>query len=136
MDLSDISRVTVGMSTLLLIVVFFLLVIIWIWHRNSDNNIDVKDLVCTDGHLDEKKFVRFGAWIVSTWGFVYLILDQRFSEWYFAGYMAAWVGNALIDKYLARGNVNIDKNEQKIEEKRPYVKRPEELQAWRKYENT
>jgi len=136
MDLSDISKVTVGMSTLLLVVVFFLLLVIWIWHRNSNNNIDVKDLICSNGKIDEKKFVRFGAWIVSTWGFVYLILDQRFSEWYFAGYMAAWVGNALIDKYLTRNNVNVDKNEPKSEGNRPYVKKPDELQAWRKYENS
>jgi hypothetical protein len=39
--------------------------------------------------------------VVSTWGFVYLIVDQRFSEWYFAGYMAAWTGNALVNKWLS-----------------------------------
>jgi hypothetical protein len=45
--------------------------------------------------------MRFTAFVVSTWGFVYLIVDQRFSEWYFAGYMAAWTGNALLNKWLS-----------------------------------
>lgn len=119
-DLSDINRAQMAMSSVLMVVVFFLLLLLWVWHRNSDNNIDLKDLICSQGKIDEKKFVRFGAWIVSTWGFVYLIVEERFSEWYFAGYMAAWVGNALIDKYLT----NKDETEEK----------PLNKQKWRNYD--
>jgi hypothetical protein len=57
--------------------------------------------VCKDGRINEAKFMRFCTFVVSTWGFVYLIVDQRFSEWYFAGYMAAWTGNALVNKWLS-----------------------------------
>lgn len=112
MELSwmELSKVQFGMSTVLAMVTAFLLFVIWLWHKDSHNRIDVKDLICTDGHLDEKKFVRFGAWIVSTWGFVYLIVDERFSEWYFMGYMTAWVGNALLDKYM---NVKSEPNGKK-----------------------
>lgn len=96
------------MSFVLAIVVLFLLLVLLIWHRHSDNKIDIKDLICIDGRLDEKKFVRFGAWIVSTWGFVYLIVEERFSEWYFMGYMTAWVGNAILDKYINRQKENFN----------------------------
>jgi len=99
-DWTNLNKAQFAMSTLLIIVVGFLLLLLWIWHRNSDSNIDLKDLICSRGKIDEKKFVRFGAWIVSTWGFVYLIVEERFSEWYFMGYMAAWVSNAILDKYL------------------------------------
>ena len=99
-DWSNLNKAQFAMSTVLIIVVIFLLRLLWIWHRNSESNIDLKDLICSRGKIDEKKFVRFGAWIVSTWGFVYLIVEERFSEWYFMGYMAAWVGNAILDKYL------------------------------------
>lgn len=88
------------MSMVLTIAVLFLLLLLWVWHRRSDNRVDLKDLVCSDGNLDEKKFSRFGAWIVSTWGFVYLIMDDQFTEWYFFGYMSVWAGNAILDKYL------------------------------------
>jgi hypothetical protein len=99
-DWSTISKMTVGMSGILALVVFFLIVILIVWHKDSTSKIDLKDLICKDGRLDEKKFTRLGAWIVSTWGFVYLILANKFTEWYFTGYMAIWVSNAIVDKYL------------------------------------
>lgn len=96
----DVSKVPLGMSLVLVIAVGMLLAVLWNFHRDRDNQVDLKDLICHEGRVNEAKFARFGAFIVSTWGFVYLILDERFSEWYFAGYMAAWVGNALVNKYL------------------------------------
>lgn len=99
-DWNTISKINIGMGGLLAIVVFFLIIILIIWHKDSDNRIDLKDLVCKDEKLDEKKFTRLGAWIVSTWGFVYLVFDNKLTEWYFTGYMAIWVGNAIVDKYL------------------------------------
>jgi hypothetical protein len=98
----EINKTQFGLNTVLIIVVVMLIAVLYAWHRDSNNRIDLKDLICNDGKIDEKKFVRFGAWIVSTWGFVYLIIEERFSEWYFMGYMAAWVGNAILDKYINR----------------------------------
>lgn len=100
LDWADINKTQVALSSVLALITLLLLIILWVWHRNSDSSIDLKDLICNKGKLDEKKFVRFGAWIVSTWGFVYLIVEERFSEWYFMGYMTAWVGNAILDKYF------------------------------------
>lgn len=103
-DWTQISRMHLSMTVVLAMVICFLLALLWVWHRDSESRVDLKDLICKDGHLDEKKFTRFGAWIVSTWGFVYLILDSKFTEWYFTGYMAIWVGNAIFDKYLNNKN--------------------------------
>ena len=88
------------MNMVIAIVVVVAVLIIWNFQRDKTNQIDIKDLICTDGRLNEHKFMRFTAFVVSTWGFVYLIVDQRFSEWYFAGYMAAWAGNALFEKWI------------------------------------
>lgn len=121
----DINKVQLGLNGILAIVVFFLIFILYIWHKDSKSNIDLKDLICVDNKIDEKKFVRFGAWIVSTWGFVYLIVEERFSEWYFMGYMAAWVGNAIFDKYLNRPKEPIV----------PKVERPEVRMKWKEYDN-
>lgn len=99
-DWTSINKMQVGMGMLLTIVVIFLLLLLWVWHRSSTSRVDLKDLVCKDGRLDEKKFTRFGAWIVSTWGFVYMVMDAKLTEWYFVGYMGVWVTNALLDKYL------------------------------------
>jgi uncharacterized membrane protein YcaP (DUF421 family) len=99
-DWDLISTMHVSMSIVLAMVVVFLIAILYIWHRDSKSQVDLTDLICRDGKLDEKKFTRLGAWIVSTWGFVYLMLDGKFTEWYFTGYMAIWVGNVIVDKYL------------------------------------
>jgi hypothetical protein len=96
----DVGRVPFGMSVVLMLIVGLGLAILWNFHRDRANQVDLKDLICHDGQLNEVKVTRFGAFVVSTWGFVYLILDGHFSEWYFGGYMAAWCGNALLNKYL------------------------------------
>lgn len=127
-DWVDINKAQFGLSTVLIIVVVLLLGILYAWHKDSDSKIDLKDLICREGKLDEKKFVRFGAWIVSTWGFVYLIVEERFSEWYFMGYMAAWVGNAIFDKYLNRPKEPLVTNVPKVE-------RPETRMKWKDYDN-
>lgn len=79
-----------------------LALIIWIYNKNNDDGteIDIADLVTTNGKLDEPKLTRFVAWIVSTWGFVYLITIDKLTEWYFIGYMGAWVMNAIFSNYL------------------------------------
>lgn len=89
------------MNVVIALVVIIAALVIWNIQRDQTNQVDIKDLICTEGRLNEHKFMRFTAFVVSTWGFIYLIVDQRFSEWYFAGYMAAWTGNALLNKWLS-----------------------------------
>jgi hypothetical protein len=89
------------MNLIIVVVALIAVLIAWNIQRDKNNQIDLKDLVCKDGRINEAKFMRFCTFVVSTWGFVYLIVDQRFSEWYFAGYMAAWTGNALVNKWLS-----------------------------------
>jgi hypothetical protein len=78
--------------------------------RNPDDTLNIADLVTVNGRLDEKKFTRFGAWVVSTWAFVYLIVNKpdQFPEWYFVGYMGVWVSNAIFDKYMTAKEMNAE----------------------------
>ena len=90
--------------TMQVLLALMLVIVVWtmiVLHRNPNDSFDMKDLVGREGKLDEKKFTRFGAWVVSTWGFVYLIVNDKLSEWYFIGYMGAWVANAILDKYAS-----------------------------------
>ena len=61
------------------------------------------------------KFTRFGAWIISTWGFVYIIVNSptQFPEWYFVGYMTVWVGNAIMGKYVGTMSPQVPQQPQK-----------------------
>lgn len=88
--------------TMQILLALLIVIVLWVMitlQRNPDDSFDIKDLVGYDGKLDEKKFTRFGAWVVSTWGFVYLIVNDKLSEWYFIGYMGAWVANVILDKF-------------------------------------
>lgn len=78
--------------------------------RNPEDSLNLADLVTVNGRLDEKKFTRFGAWVVSTWAFVYLIVNNpgNFPEWYFVGYMGVWVSNAIFDKYMTAREMNAE----------------------------
>ena len=69
-------------------------------NNDKKNTIYLMDLVTTNGILNERKLTRFFTWMVSTWGFIYLLADNKLTEWYFIGYMGAWVANALIGKTL------------------------------------
>ena len=90
------------MELLLALLVLIIITTLIQMTRNPNDELDLKDLVSTAGKLDEKKFTRFGAWVISTWGFVYILINNpgNFPEWYFVGYMAVWVGNAIMDKYM------------------------------------
>lgn len=91
---------------------------IYLIRLNNDkkNTIYLMDLVTTNGILNERKLTRFFTWMVSTWGFIYLLSDDKLTEWYFIGYMGAWVANALIGKTLA--SKDADEYEQRSEQYR------------------
>lgn len=82
-----------------ILAIFMLGLAIYMYRLQMDDRspIDIMDLITDNGKLSESKFIRFFTWIVSTWGFIYLIASHELTEWYFIGYMGAWVANALID---------------------------------------
>lgn len=82
--------------------------LLWSWHSNKNNNVNLQDLIMVNNKLDESKMNRFIAFIVSTWGFVFLLVTGQFTDWYFMGYMAAWVSNALFSNYLRQRDKHFD----------------------------
>ena len=77
-------------------------IFIWLYNKNRDekSSVDLLDLVSINGKLSDRKLIRFSTWLVSSWGFIYLIVDNSLTEWYFAFYMGAWVANALISNSI------------------------------------
>ena len=90
------------MELLLALLLFIMIVTMVRMSLNPTDSFDLKDLVSEDGKLVERKFTRFGAWVISTWGFVQILVNNpnTFPEWYFVGYMTVWVGNAIMGKYV------------------------------------
>ena len=42
--------------------------------------------------LDARKCFEAGAFLTSTWAFVFLTAAGKLTEWYFVGYLGSWVG--------------------------------------------
>ena len=61
----DIAKVPFGMSLVLVLLVGLGLAILWNFHRDRSNQVDLKDLICHDGKLNEVKVTRFGAFVVT-----------------------------------------------------------------------
>lgn len=82
--------------------IFIFGTLIFIWNINKDKSCSgmAYDLISRNGKLSERKFTRLGAWVVSSWGLVYLIYINSLDEWYFGLYLGAWVSNSLITKML------------------------------------
>lgn len=99
MDISFLKSID-PMFTILF--VFIIGAMIFIWKLNNDKTFSgmARDLIARNGKLSERKFTRLGAWVVSSWGLVYLIYIDRLDEWYFGLYLAAWVSNSLLTKML------------------------------------
>jgi len=98
------------MELLLAIMLLVVLITMIKMTLNPTDSFDLKDLVSEDGKLQERKFTRFGAWVISTWAFIYLIVNkpEQFPEWYFVGYMGVWVSNAIFDKYMSAREMNAE----------------------------
>lgn len=47
-----------------------------------------------DGFPDNAKLREWGAFIISSYGFLWMLWDKQMTEWYFVGYMTVWVGAA------------------------------------------
>jgi len=110
MEILQVMQPSHGMNVIMAIIAVIAVLIIWNIQRDKNNQVDIKDLICVDGKINSNKFMRFTAFVVSTWGFIYLIVDQRFSEWYFAGYMATWTGSALLSKWIDSKSSNTSKD--------------------------
>jgi len=41
--------------------------------------------------MDARKLFECGAFCASTWAFVFIVVDGKLTEWFFTGYMGAWV---------------------------------------------
>ena len=75
------------------------LLVLLYWHLKP-TEFDLTDLICTNGKLNDKKFIRFGSWVVMTWGFYAMVEDGKLTEWYVGVYGALWVGNAALHQWL------------------------------------
>lgn len=71
------------------------------------DSFDLRDLI-RDDKTNKPSIFKVGqvvTLIVSTWGFIYLVTHDRFTEFYFIIYMAIWSGSEIAKDMVNRGRV-------------------------------
>lgn len=86
---------TIIMAVVLVLFCVFAAITLWNIHADPHKP-DLLDLLtATDkrGHtrFDARKCWEAGAFSVSTWAFVYIVMANRLTEWFMAIYMGSWV---------------------------------------------
>lgn len=105
----DLETVTLALGSIAFISVL-------VRFHMSKHPFDIKTTI-TDksGRFSLNKFGQMVALLVSTWVLIYQTRHAALTEWLFAGYMAAWTGANLLNKYLDRGNRASDSLNKDIE---------------------
>lgn len=79
----------------------WLIYLVYRFHTSPTTKFDVEDLVLgPDDKASITKFAQLGAFFLSSWGFVYLTMDDKLTEWYYLTYMGVWGGSALANKWI------------------------------------
>ena len=100
------------MYAILAVIMIFCVVAMYKLNADERSPINVMDLITENDKLSESKLIRFFTWVISSWGFIYLISDNKLTEWYFIGYMGAWVANALFDRSGSISKKHFDINKE------------------------
>jgi hypothetical protein len=93
----NVSVAVLGLTMLLVLLLAFS------WHRDAGVNFDLRQCVIdsTTGKISVEKVAFMSALTVSTWGFVTLILTEKMTEFYFAGYIGAFGAARFASQYLS-----------------------------------
>lgn len=86
----------------LLIVVSLLIWLIFSAQFNKKDGLDFRDLIrdTVSRTICLPKTAQLVALLLSSWGFITLVLQGKLSEEYFLVYMAVWAGSNVLNKWI------------------------------------
>jgi hypothetical protein len=75
-------------------------------HRSDENSFDLFKLFAFDRNniLSDSKARLNTAFIITSWAFVYLTLNDKLTEWYVAVFLTAWVGDRVAARFQKPGD--------------------------------
>lgn len=84
-------------SLTILLVLSFLLLALAVWRElkrmqaTPDNSYDWHDLLMENGRASKAAHVMLGAFVTTTWFFVYYAIAGKMTEGYYGIYAASWI---------------------------------------------
>lgn len=89
-----------GRHGMIVVLALAVLLIMWALERRSrsaKSRIDLDDLLLNeDGKMSKAAAVMFGSFALTTWVIVFLTLNGKLTEGYFAAYITAWVAPVVV----------------------------------------
>jgi hypothetical protein len=86
---------------IILVFTIFVLTVLLYRAQKKSEIFDIKDLVTEkSGKISLSKFGQLVSLIISSWGFLYLTLNNHLTEMYFTVYMTCWAGFTAVNKAL------------------------------------
>jgi hypothetical protein len=95
-------------TIVLMLATFCILIVLWGWHVNDGTPFNLTEML-TDSKTKRVSLMKCGqglALLVSTWVLVHETRAGRMNEWLFFGYMAAWSGANLANKFIEKGRTD------------------------------
>lgn len=75
----------------------------FIYLHTKQDSLDLRWLILdAHGRPYLPRIGQVAALIISSWGFVVLVLNGTLTETYFIGYMTVWSGNAALESYFSK----------------------------------
>jgi hypothetical protein len=95
--LLEVAKIFLSASSIatdLLFLILFGLLCIVTYAQFKRKDFDLMNLVVNpdDKTLDIHKVGQLLALLISSWGFIYVTLNNELTEWFFTAYMAIWAG--------------------------------------------
>jgi hypothetical protein len=98
---------SISINTVILILgVIWIIVAMTYWHKREKDSLDMRQMMMRGGKISLAKLGQLIAMLVSTWIIIYATTNGTLTEWLFTGYMFAWSGAHLIQRYLDRGTTS------------------------------
>lgn len=83
-------------------------VLLFYWHISSKSRVDLQYLF-VDTETQQFSIFKFGqviALFVSTWVLIRETNHDRLNEWLYGGYMLAWAGVNIANRYISKDKPN------------------------------
>lgn len=101
----EVDMIDVIMNSILMLVVIAIWLSVYRAHKANGssryNKFNLIDLITTrEGTIDRPAFMEVTAFIVMTWGFIYLTGSGKLTEWYAGIYIGAFVLRAAHSAFL------------------------------------
>lgn len=94
--MNELLHTKAGMAAILAIAVLLVFWGLERRNRNAGSAINLDDLLIgDDGKISKAAAVMMGSFALTTWVMIYLTLESKLTEGYFAAYLAGWVAPAV-----------------------------------------